>query len=240
LCFFLLWLSTHAVVDDGPLTACSPAVVPGAGRVARSAPAPGLPTAAPMSRGPPPPAPVSFRCLTIFSRNRFCVYSSASVSPAAPPDPGFRVCGPPSGPSVSARAFLVSVDRRSPLVAARVSAFTMFLTTFALRFQVSGYAVVRHISRHAQPNCGGMRVTILFSRKVSARDGHRLFGFTTYNVSLPSLLRRKRTMSRGSIRPHGASSSRSWRTRRSVRPTRVGSSRCFIPRRPATSLRGQL
>ena len=97
-----------------------------------------------------------------------------------------------------------------------------------------------HISRHAQPNCGGMRVTFLFSRQASARDGPRLFGFMTYNVSLPSLLRRKHTMSRGSIRPHGASSSRSWRTRRSVRLTRVGSSRCFIPRRPATSLRGQL
>jgi hypothetical protein len=123
-------VSCHAVVDDRPLTDCSPAVVPGAGRVARRAPAPDLPTAAPMSRGPPPPAPVSFRGLTIFSRNRFCVYSSASVSPAAPPDPDFRVCGPPSGPSVSARAFLVSVDRRSPLAAARVSAFTMFLGSF--------------------------------------------------------------------------------------------------------------
>ena len=43
-----------------------------------------------------------------------------------------------------------------------------------------------HISRHAQPNCGGMRVKILFSRQASVRDGHRLFGFMTSNVSLPS------------------------------------------------------
>jgi hypothetical protein len=57
-----------------------------------------------------PPAPVSFRGLTIFSRNGFCVYSSASVSPAAPPDPGFMWTA--IGPERSAREFLVSVDRR--------------------------------------------------------------------------------------------------------------------------------
>ncbi len=62
-------------------------LVPGAGCVARSAPAPGLPTAAPMSRGPPPPAPVSFPGLTIFGRNRFCVYSFASPAPPRHPAP---------------------------------------------------------------------------------------------------------------------------------------------------------
>ena len=103
-----------AVVDDGPLPACSPAVVPGVGRVARRAPPPGLPAAAPMSRAPPPRAPVSLPALTIFSRNRSCVYFSVPASSTAPPGPGFRVCGPPSVPSVSARAFHVSVDRRSP------------------------------------------------------------------------------------------------------------------------------
>jgi hypothetical protein len=74
----------------------------------------------------------------------------------------------------------------------------------------------------------------------SARDGHSLFGFSTYNVSLPSLLRLKRTMSRGSIHPHGAISSRSWRMRRNSRPHRDGSYWCFIPRMPATSPRGPL
>ena len=113
-----------AVVDDGPLPACSPAVVPGAGRVARSAPPPGLPAAAPMSRAPPPRAPVSLPALTIFSQNRSCVYFSVPTSSTAPPGPGFRVCGPPSVPSVSARAFHVSVDRRSPWAAARISPFT--------------------------------------------------------------------------------------------------------------------
>jgi len=71
-------------------------------------------------------------------------------------------------------------------------------------------------------------------------DGHSLFGFSTYNVSLPSLLRLKRTMSRGSIHPHGAISSRSWRMRRNSRPHRDGSYWCFIPRMPATSPRGPL
>ena len=96
------------------------------------------------------------------------------------------------------------------------------------------------IFRHVQQRCGGMRVTILFSRKASARDGQRLFCFSTYNVSLPSLLWRKRTMSRGLIHPPGAISSRSWRMRRNARPHCAGSYRCFIPRMPATSLRGPL
>jgi len=102
-----------------------PLVVPRVGRVVRSAPPPGLPAAAPMSRAPPPPAPVSLPALTIFSRNRSCVYFSVPTSSTAPPGPGFRVCGPPSGPRVSARAFHVSVDRCSPWASVRMLSFTM-------------------------------------------------------------------------------------------------------------------
>jgi hypothetical protein len=40
------------------------------------------------------------------------------------------------------------------------------------------------ISLHAQQRCGGMRVTILFSRKASARDGQRLLGFSTFIAEL--------------------------------------------------------
>ena len=95
----------------------------------------------------------------------------------------------------------------------------------ALRFtcMVRCWRCCGRIFRHVQRRCGGMRVTILFSRKASARDGHRLFGFWTYNVSLPSLLRPKRTVSRGSIRLHGALSSRSWRMRCNARPHCAGS-----------------
>ena len=56
-----------------------------------------------------------------------------------------------------------------------------------------------------------------------SQAGPRLFGCLTCNASSPSLQRQKRTLSRGLIRPHGASSSRSWRMRRNVRPHRVGS-----------------
>jgi hypothetical protein len=77
------------------------------------------------------------------------------------------------------------------------------------RLHVELLALCWRIFRHVQQRCGGMRVTILFSRKASARDGPRFFCSSTYNASLPSLLRRKRTTSRGSIRPHGATSSRS-------------------------------
>ncbi len=45
-----------SIVDTAPLIARPPSAVPGAGRAACRAPAPGLPTAAPMPRGPPPPA----------------------------------------------------------------------------------------------------------------------------------------------------------------------------------------
>jgi hypothetical protein len=91
-----------------------------------------------------------------------------------------------------------------------------------------------------QPSCGGRRVISLCSRKVLARAGQRSFGFLTSNVLSPNLRRPKRTGSRGLIRPHGAGSSRSWRTRRSARIRRGGSRGCFTLRMHATLRQGPL
>ena len=94
----IVWVIAVAV-----FFACSsPAAVPGAGRAACRAPAPGLPTAAPMPRGPPPPAPAPSPGVGMLNGNRRCVDSFASVSPSAPPGPGFHVCWPPSDQRVSA------------------------------------------------------------------------------------------------------------------------------------------
>jgi len=79
------------------------------------------------------------------------------------------------------------------------------------------------IFRPGQPSCGGRRVTSLCSRKDLARAGLSLCGFLTCNVLLPSLLRTNSTGSRGLISPHGAGSSRFWRTRHSTRTRRDGS-----------------
>ena len=108
------------IVDVAPLIASPPAAVPGAGCAACRAPAPGLPTSAPMPRGPPPPAPAPSPGVGMLNGNRMCGDSFASVGPSAPPGPGFHVCWPPSGPRVSARAIPVSADWRGPPAAARV------------------------------------------------------------------------------------------------------------------------
>ena len=72
-------------------------------------------------------------------------------------------------------------------------------------------------------SCVGRRVMSLCSRKDLARAGLSLCGFLTCNVLLPSLLRTNSTGSRGLISPHGAGSSRFWRTRHSTRTRRDGS-----------------
>jgi hypothetical protein len=122
-----------AIVDTAPLIARPPAAVPGAGSAACRAPAPGLPTAAPMPRGPPPPAPAPSPGVGMLNGNRMCGDSFASVGPSAPPGPGFYVCWPSSGPRVSARTFPVSADWRGPPAAARVPPVTINLT-FISRF----------------------------------------------------------------------------------------------------------
>jgi len=57
-----------------------------------------------------------------------------------------------------------------------------------------------------------------------SQGGRSLFGFGTSNVLSPSLRWLKHTGSSGLILPHGAGSSRSWRTRRHAR-IRLGGSR---------------
>ena len=110
----------------------------------------------------------------------------------------------------------------------------------AFRLHGAMLSLLHAIFRPGHPSCGGRHVTSLCFRKDVARAGRSLCGFLTCNVLLPSLRRTNSTGSRGSISPHGAGSSRFWRTRRSARTRRDGSRGCFTLRTSATLRPGQL
>ena len=146
------------------------------------------------------------------------------------------------GPNEDLGLAIFSAPSKATLLVwlARHSLTHHFLTALCFVCTVPCCCCCGHIFRPGQPSCGGRRVMSLYSRKVLVRAGRSLFCFGTSNVLSPSLRRLKRTGSIGLILPHGAGSSRSWRTRRSARIRLDGSQGCSTLRMHAELRQGPL
>ena len=100
-------------------------MAPGVGRGACCVPPPGVPIVASWACAPPSSAPALSSVFTILDGNdRWCVDVSFPDGPPAAPGADFCVCGPPSGPSVSAGAYFFAVVRFCPRSIAPFVPFT--------------------------------------------------------------------------------------------------------------------
>ena len=112
------------VVEVRPLPAASFARAPGVSCGACSVPPPGVPIVATWACAPPSSVPALSAVFTILDGNRWCVDVSFPDGPPAAPGADFCVCGPPSGPSVSAGEYFFAVVRFCPRSIAPFVPFT--------------------------------------------------------------------------------------------------------------------